>query len=82
MSFVPPPQKANASGNAVSSLTSNHAVIQSKGVLSKQEAALAASVSATTDDLADEESIFKLRTFDVFWVEKDSLMYKDGLAKV
>jgi hypothetical protein len=81
MSFVPPPQKANASGNAVSSLTSNHAVIQSKGVLSKQEAALAASVSATTDDLADED-MFKLRTYDVFWVEKDSLMYKDGLAKV
>ena len=82
MSFVPPPQKANASGNAASSVSSNHAVIQSKGVLSKQEAALAASISTTTDDLADEESIFKLRTFDVYWVERESLMYKDGLTKV
>jgi hypothetical protein len=83
MSFVPAPQKANASGNAASSTTSNHAVIQPKGVLSKQEAAAAATVAATTDELAqDEDSIFKLRTFDVYWVEKESLMYKDGLAKV
>jgi len=82
MSFVPAPQKANASGNAASSTTSNHAVIHSKGVLSKQEAAAAATVAATTDELAqDEDSIFKLRTFDVYWVEKESLMYKDGLAK-
>lgn len=33
-------------------------------------------------DGTDENFMFKQRTFDVFWVDKASLMYKDGIAKV
>jgi hypothetical protein len=29
-----------------------------------------------------DDSVFKLRTFDVFWVDKTALMHKDGFAKV
>lgn len=38
--------------------------------------------AAAAADAADDNDIFKLRTFDVFWVEKNSLMYKDGINKV
>jgi len=37
--------------------------------------------AAAAADAADDNDIFKLRTFDVFWVEKNSLMYKDGVNK-
>ena len=40
---------------------------------------------AVTDDSENsdgEDHIFKLRTFDVFWVDKSALMYRDGFAKV
>ena len=30
----------------------------------------------------DSDILFKLRTFDVYWVEKNALMYKDGIDKV
>jgi len=30
---------------------------------------------------ADQDLLFKLRTFDVYWVEKNALMYRDGIAK-
>merc|ERR1712087_336789 len=30
---------------------------------------------------SDQEVLFKIRTFDVFWVDKGALMYKDGIAK-
>jgi len=37
--------------------------------------------SATAD--ADEtDQMFKMRTFDLFWVDKSSLMHRDGFAKV
>jgi hypothetical protein len=26
--------------------------------------------------------LFKIRTFDVYWVDKEALMYKDGIDKV
>lgn len=32
--------------------------------------------------ISDQELLFKIRTFDVFWVDKGALMYKDGIAKV
>lgn len=76
MSFVPAPQKANASGNAApNALTS----AVGKGAPAPKEAAVAVAVAA--EEVPDEELIFKLRTYDVFWVDKDSLMYKDGYAK-
>jgi hypothetical protein len=30
----------------------------------------------------DAELIFNIRTFDVFFIERSALMYKDGIAKV
>ena len=39
----------------------------------------AAAAAAEPDN---QELVFKIRTFDVFWVEKKALMYKDGYAKV
>lgn len=71
MSFVPAPQQASAAGannnNAGPAVTS--------GV-----AALAAQVAAAPET-SDAELVFKLRTFDQFWVEKKALMYRDGIAK-
>jgi hypothetical protein len=66
MSFVPAPQQANAAVNAVVSTS----------------AAPAAAASAANVEISDQELLFKMRTFDVFWVEKKSLMYRDGIAKV
>ena len=77
MSFVPAPQKANASGNAAPNALTSAAA---KGAPAPKEATVAVAVAA--EEVPDEELIFKLRTYDVFWVDKDSLMYKDGYAKV
>ena len=37
---------------------------------------------ASTDNQDDLNSQFKSRTFDVTWVDKSALMYKEGYAKV
>ncbi len=66
MSFVPAPQQANAA-NAKSS----------NAVTPTNQAPAAA--DAAQDG---ENDIFKMRTFDVFWVDKSALMHKDGYAKV
>jgi len=29
-----------------------------------------------------DDAMFKMRTFDLFWVDKSALMYRDGFAKV
>jgi hypothetical protein len=29
-----------------------------------------------------DDAMFKIRTFDLFWVDKSALMYRDGFAKV
>ena len=42
----------------------------------------AAAAAATPTETSEYEALFKIRTFDVFWVEKYALMYKDGIAKV
>jgi hypothetical protein len=31
---------------------------------------------------SDQDILFKLRTFDVYWVDKTALMYRDGFDKV
>lgn len=69
MSFVPAPQQANAAG-ANNGPTNNNAV-------SNSTAAVAAAPEPT-----DQELVFRLRTFDVYWVDKSALMYKDGIDKV
>jgi hypothetical protein len=38
--------------------------------------------AAPPNETSDFDLIFKIRTFDVYWVEKKALMYKDGIAKV
>jgi hypothetical protein len=67
MSFVPAPQQASAS-------SANNA-----------SSAVVPAVTPTPEGGAggsDWDLIFKIRTFDVFWVEKNALMNRDGYAKV
>ena len=71
MSFVPAPQQANAA----SANKNNATTVNSTNNLS------AAAAAAATDP-SDGDHMFKMRTFDVFWVEKSALMYRDGIAKV
>jgi len=66
MSFVPAPQASAA--NAASA--NNAPVISSS----------AAAPAAESGD-ADKDLLFKLRTFDVYWVDKTALMYRDGFDK-
>jgi len=67
MSFVPAPQASAA--NAASA--NNAQVISTSGA-----------APAAADGEADKDLLFKLRTFDVYWVEKSALMYRDGFDKV
>eukprot|EP00522_Entomoneis_paludosa_P019014 CAMPEP_0172447398 /NCGR_PEP_ID=MMETSP1065-20121228/6717_1 /TAXON_ID=265537 /ORGANISM="Amphiprora paludosa, Strain CCMP125" /LENGTH=1260 /DNA_ID=CAMNT_0013198695 /DNA_START=78 /DNA_END=3860 /DNA_ORIENTATION=- len=66
MSFVPNPTQANASNG------SNNKV---------SGAAAATTAAAAPETEEDQDLLFKLRTFDVYWVEKNALMYRDGFAK-
>ena len=66
MSFVPAPQASAA----------NAASANNAPVISTSTAAPAA------DGEGDMELLFKLRTFDVYWVDKSALMYRDGFDKV
>lgn len=67
MSFVPAPQQANAAG-ANNANSSNTPVNTSNAAAAAPE--------------SDQDLVFKLRTFDVYWVDKSALMYKDGIDKV
>lgn len=70
MSFVPAPQQANvASANA----KNNEVALKSSNN---------AASAAADEAVNDEELIFKIRTFDVYWVDKYALMYKAGVDKV
>jgi hypothetical protein len=71
MSFVPNPTQTNASSTPNNNGTSTSA---------NQVVAVAA--GAPAPEVSDHDLIFKIRTFDVFWVDKTALMYKDGIAKV
>jgi hypothetical protein len=68
MSFVPAPQASAA--NAASSSANNAPVTNSS---------VAASAAAEGEA---ENLLFKLRTYDIYWVEKTALMYRDGFDKV
>jgi len=65
MSFVPAPQQANAAS--------------AKNVTTAVNSANNA--ASTAAEPSDQELMFKMRTFDLFWVDKSALMYKDGIAK-
>ena len=66
MSFVPPPQKAPPGTANGASVTNNAA-----------DAAGVAEVTAGVED-----AFITSRTFDLYWVDKSALMYKDGIVKV
>jgi ATP-dependent RNA helicase DDX60 len=90
MSFVPAPQQANAASHsnnaAAAAPLSNNApsasALAAAGASATAGGAAAAAAAAAAEPLSDQELIFKMRTFDVYWVEKHALMYKDGYAKV
>eukprot|EP00956_Cyclotella_meneghiniana_P007459 scaffold10139_cov74-Cyclotella_meneghiniana.AAC.10 len=65
MSFVPPPQKAPP-GTANGASVNNNAA----------DAAGVAEVTAGVED-----AFITSRTFDLYWVDKSALMYKDGIVK-
>ena len=61
----------------------NPAAKQATAANANKTNALASSNDATAAaDANDVDSVFKMRTFDVFWVDKSALMYRDGFAKV
>eukprot|EP00560_Eucampia_antarctica_P007037 CAMPEP_0197828754 /NCGR_PEP_ID=MMETSP1437-20131217/5277_1 /TAXON_ID=49252 ORGANISM="Eucampia antarctica, Strain CCMP1452" /NCGR_SAMPLE_ID=MMETSP1437 /ASSEMBLY_ACC=CAM_ASM_001096 /LENGTH=1255 /DNA_ID=CAMNT_0043430111 /DNA_START=43 /DNA_END=3810 /DNA_ORIENTATION=+ len=68
MSFVPAPQQAIAA-----SASNNNKNVTAVNSVNNAAAAAA--------EPTDTELMFKMRTFDVFWVDKSALMYKDGIAK-
>lgn len=70
MSFVPPPQKATTAPG-----TAN----QNNGVINSNAAADAAVAEVTA---GVEDAFITSRTFDLYWVDKSALMYKDGIVKV
>jgi len=85
MSFVPAPQQANvASANNINNNNNNNKSNNEVALKSNnpQAAAAAAAAAEAADGLNDEELIFKMRTFDVYWVDKYALMYKAGIDKV
>lgn len=54
-----------------------------KDAMLRQESNTAASIATGFDSLdKHEDDRFKLRTFDLFWINKNSLMHMDGIAKV
>jgi hypothetical protein len=71
MSFVPAPQQAIAA-----SANANVPAVKAA------PAGAVAAAAAAEPEPSDQELLFKLRTFDVYWVDKTALMYRDGIAKV
>lgn len=71
MSFVPAPQQASAARNS-NAVGNNQA---------SASAAKDAKMASDGQEVPPESDTFANRTFDVYWVDKDSLMYKDGIAK-
>ena len=67
MSFVPTPQKATAAG---ANPTQNASTVNNPP---------AAGEAAET---TGEDAFITSRTFDLYWVDKTALMYKDGYVKV
>ena len=74
MSFVPAPQQAGASTSA----NTNNAT----ATAAAPSLAAAAAVTPTPEGSSEWELTFKTRSYDVFWIEKNALMYKDGITKV
>lgn len=71
MSFVPAPQKATTAGSANAT--------NSNGPTSAVTNAPPAAGEAAE---GGEDAFITSRTFDLYWVDKSALMYKDGYVKV
>jgi len=65
MSFVPAPQ-----ASAANAASANNAQVTTP-----------AAVAPAADGESDKDLLFKIRTFDVYWVDKTALMCKDGFDK-
>jgi len=65
MSFVPAPQ-----ASAANAASANNAQVTTP-----------AAAAPAADGDADKDLLFKIRTFDVYWVDKTALMCKDGFDK-
>jgi len=72
MSFVPTPLQASSAS------AKNDA---SKVNSSTTASAVGDAANAADANQSDMDLIFKNRTFDLYWVDKSALMYKDGIAK-
>jgi ATP-dependent RNA helicase DDX60 len=55
---------------------------QANAAVNAVVSAAPAAAAAPPNETSDFDLMFKIRTFDVYWVEKNALMYKDGIAKV
>jgi hypothetical protein len=55
--------------------------INNKNVSSNVSSSTQISTLLADTNTPDDGSMFKKRTFDVFWVEKEALMYRDGYHK-
>ncbi len=77
MSFVPAPQKASTAGTAnASNQTVNGTTNAVNNVLP------AAGEAAEKGATGEEDAFITSRTFDLYWVDKTALMYRDGFVKV
>jgi hypothetical protein len=74
MSFVPAPQKATSAGAA-------NATNQINGTTSAVNNVTPAAAEAGEAG-GGEDAFITSRTFDLYWVDKTALMYRDGYVKV
>ena len=74
MSFVPAPQKATSAGAANATNQINGTTIAVNNVTPAAAEAVEAG--------GGEDAFITSRTFDLYWVDKTALMYKDGYVKV
>jgi len=58
----------------------NPAVKQAPAANATKSTAVVPDAAAPAE--SPDDAMFKMRTFDLFWVDKSALMYRDGFAKV
>ena len=75
MSFVPAPQKASTAGTA-------NASNQTVNGPAKPVNNVPSAAGEAADKGGEDDDFIKSRTFDLYWVDKTALMYKDGFVKV
>ena len=77
MSFVPAPQKASTAGTAYAS---NQTVNGPTNAVNNVPPAAGEAVEKGA--VGEEDAFITSRTFDLYWVDKTALMYRDGFVKV